>query len=394
MSTPDQPTQPGSEAGPRPTSHLEREILQQPAVWRELAAGLGDVDVAALLGPVLARPDARIILTGAGTSAYAGQVVAPYLSRVLGRRVEAVATTDLVATPRDLLVPDVPTLLVSFARSGNSPESVAACDLADQVLTDVAHLVLTCNPEGVLAQAHAARPRSRVVLMPAATDDQSFAMTSSFTSMVLAALLLLGGGDPQAEAENVARAAERVLADRDRVVGLAGRTHDRVVYLGSGSLAGLAREGALKLTEVTAGRVLGLPESSLGFRHGPKAALTPTTLVLVLVSNEEYVRRYDLDIVAEVAAALPPGQIVAVSASPLPAGLLAADLPEVDVVAVEAAAGTPDAFLALPMIIVAQLLALETANRLGLEPDDPFPGGEVNRVVQGVRIHPLEPTAG
>lgn len=378
---------------PATASQLEREIVQQPAVWRTVGAALpaSAADVADLLGPLLDRPEARIVLTGAGTSAYAGLVVAPHLARVLGRRVEAVATTDLVSTPLDVLVPDVPTLLVSFARSGNSPESVAACDLADQVLTDVAHLVLTCNPEGALATAHRDRPLSRVVLMPPASDDESFAMTSSFTSMVLAALLLLGGGDAGVATEAAAAAAGRVLQARGRVGGLADRVGDRVVYLGSGPLGGLARECALKLTEVTAGRVVALAETSLGFRHGPKATLTPTTLALVLVSDDPYVRRYDLDILAELAGGLPDGQVVAVVGQDLADDDLVR-LPGVEVVRTGGASGDvrPDAFLALPMVVVGQLLALETAVRLGLDPDVPFPGGEVNRVVQGVRVHPLE----
>jgi tagatose-6-phosphate ketose/aldose isomerase len=382
------PHSPSTASPGTPGSHLEREILQQPAVWRDLAAALRGVDLGTFLEPVLGRPEGRVLLVGAGTSAYAGQVAAPYLTRRLGRQVEAVATTDLVSNPLDVLVPDVPTLVVSFARSGNSPESLAACDLADQVLADVAHLVLTCNPDGSLARAHADRPRSRVVLMPPAADDQSFAMTSSFTSMVLAALLLLSPGGSAAagdEAEVLARAAEDVLRQRPRVAELAGRVHDRVVYLGSGGSTGLARECALKLTEVTAGRVVALAESSLGFRHGPKAALTPETLALVLVSSDPYVRRYDLDIVAELVASLPPGQVVAVSAA-----ALAADLADVEVLEVDVDPTLPDAFLALPTVLVGQLLALESADRLGLDPDVPFPGGEVNRVVQGVRIHPLE----
>ena len=228
--------------------------------------------------------------------------------------------------------------------------------------------------------------------MPPAADDQSFAMTSRFTSMVLAALLLLSPGGSAAagdDADVLARAAEDVLRQRPRVAELAGRVHDRVVYLGSGSSTGLARECALKLTEVTAGRVVALAELSLGFRHGPKAALTPETLALVLVSSDPYVRRYDLDIVAELVASLPPGQVVAVTVA-----ALAADLgDDVEVLGIDVDPGLPDAFLALAMVLVGQLLALESAERLGLDPDVPIPGGEVNRVVRDVRIHPLETAA-
>ncbi|MGN6744034.1 MAG: SIS domain-containing protein, partial [Amnibacterium sp.] len=120
-----------------------REIARQPDVWRELAALLAGqrAELDAFLAPLLARPDLRVVLTGAGTSAFAGGVAAATLTRHRGRRFEAVATTDIVASPLAALGEDVPTLLVSFARSGNSPESVAATRLADEVLSDVHHLV-------------------------------------------------------------------------------------------------------------------------------------------------------------------------------------------------------------------------------------------------------------
>src|ERR1700754_2772635 len=103
-----------------------REIAQQPTVWREIGriAAESGAETDAFLKPLLERPDLRIILTGAGTSAYVGEVLAPSLRRRLGRRVEALATTDIVADPLACFAEDVPTLLVSFARSGDSPESL------------------------------------------------------------------------------------------------------------------------------------------------------------------------------------------------------------------------------------------------------------------------------
>lgn len=128
--------------------HTVREIAQQPALWREVdrIVGASREALDAFLDPLVARGDLRVVLTGAGTSAFAGQVLQPSLARHLGRRVDAVPTTDLVADPRGCLAEDLPTLLVSFARSGDSPESVAATALADQVLSEVHHLVITCSP--------------------------------------------------------------------------------------------------------------------------------------------------------------------------------------------------------------------------------------------------------
>ena len=165
-----------------------REIAQQPAVWPEIEALLAQQRAAldAFLGPLLARPGLRIVLTGAGTSAFIGECLVPALLGA-GLRAEAVPTTDLVSGPRQFLQPQVPTLLVSFGRSGSSPESVAAVALADQLVDDVYHLVITCNADGELCQMARGRGNAHVVLLPDATHDRGFAMTTSFTSMLLAA---------------------------------------------------------------------------------------------------------------------------------------------------------------------------------------------------------------
>lgn len=369
--------------------HLEREIEQQPRLWRQVAR---DVErrrdeLGAFLAPVLGEPRARVLLTGAGTSAFAGELAAPGLSRLLGRRVEAVATTDLVAAPLEFLTPDVPTLLVSFARSGDSPESVAATELADQVLGEVRHLILTCHADGRLARSHAGRPSSLVLLMPPEANDQSFAMTSSFTCMTLAALLALGGRDGAvAETERLAGAAEDLLSRRDEVTVVAALRPERVVYLGSGSLLGLARESALKLMELTAGEVVALADSSLGFRHGPKAVLTASTVVVVYLSNDPYTRGYDLGIVAELTAQLGAEHVLAVDG--FGDGPGAGEVGG-SVLRLAGTAGLPDPWWALPAVLVAQLLGLTLSLARGHTPDNPFPSGEVNRVVQGVTLHPL-----
>jgi tagatose-6-phosphate ketose/aldose isomerase len=365
-----------------------REIIQQPDVWREASKNIETQrdSLDEFLSPLLARADLRIVLTGAGTSAFVGSVAAPALSRLLNRRIDAVATTDIVSNPRLHFAEDVPTLLVSFARSGNSPESSAATRLADEVLTDVSHLVLTCDETGSLFLDHHDQARSKVVLMPARANDAAFAMTSSFTSMLLSSLIIFGGENASA-VESLSDAAARVLETHERQIReLAGGGFERVVYLGSGPLAGLARESALKLLELTAGKVISYHDSSLGFRHGPKSVLNDKTLVFVYVSSDPYTRQYDLDIIAELRSAVPAGNVVVISSAPLPV-----EFAEQTVILEELEA-LDDAFLAVGFVVVAQLLALSFSLRLGLTPDNPFPGGDVNRVVEGVRIHPLRGT--
>ncbi|GAB3440827.1 SIS domain-containing protein [Actinophytocola sediminis] len=357
-----------------------REIAQQPAVWRTLADSLtGDRQrIDAFLAPLLARDDLRIVLTGAGTSAFAGQILAPGLSRALRRRVDAVATTDLVSNPREHLAEDTPTLLVSFARSGDSPESLAAIQLADEVLTESWQLVLTCNPDGRLYRTTGG-DRSLAVLMPDGTNDRAFAMTSSVTSMMLAALTVLGARPDVALLAEVAAAALPELAKRARV--LAEHGADRFVYLGSGALAGLARESALKLLELTAGRVVSYFESSMGFRHGPKSVLDDTTVAIVYLSNDPYTRRYDLDIARELRATLPDGQVITIGCR---------DDAEEETWSFPGLGHLLDATVAPVLLLAAQHVALATSRALGLDPDNPFPANEVNRVVKGVTIHALD----
>ncbi len=360
------------------------EIRQQPGLWQLVAADAERRRRATdgFLRPLLSDQRTRIVLSGAGTSAFAGQVLAPALTGRLRRRVDAAATTDIVASPREVLGEDVPTLLVSLARSGDSPESTATTDLADQLLSSVRHLVITCNGDGQLAKAHADRDDSMVLVMPPAANDRGFAMTSSFTSMLLAAQLTLDpDGSAGGHAGRLGAAAGQLLAERGgQLAGLVARRYRRVVYLGSGALTGLAREAALKLLELTAGQVVSYWDSSLGFRHGPKAVLEEGTLCVVFVSTDPYSRRYDEDIADELRRALGDEHVVEVSAH---AG---GDRPAWHVGDL---GDLPDSLVALPYVVLAQELALLTSVGLGLTPDNPFPSGELSRVVRRVGIYPL-----
>lgn len=366
--------------------HTALEIAQQPTVWRETAAIVSSrrEEVDAFLQPLLGRSDLRIVLTGAGTSAFAGEILAPALSQRLGRRVDAIATTDIVSNPAEHFAGDRPTLLVSFARSGNSPESIAATEFADRLLSECHHLILTCDPDGRLYRDHSGADRSFVLLMPEASNDQGFAMTSSFTSMVLAAWLLLGDVAPEDLVERLAVAAEQILSTRhEDIRDLASSGYERVVYLGSGPLKGLARESALKLLELTAGAVVTFFDSPLGFRHGPKSILDERTLAVVYISNDPYTRQYDLDLLAELRRSMRSGSVIEVTATPgvKTDGHVTWLLDGLE--------GLEDAALALPFVLVAQMLGLYISLDLELTPDNPFPDKEVNRVVQGVTIYSL-----
>lgn len=358
------------------------EIAQQPEVWAETAANIDRTrkELDAFLMPLLENPRLRIILTGAGTSAFIGQVAAPALSRILHRRVDALGTTDIVSNPAEYFSEDIPTLFVSFARSGNSPESIAATRLANDFLTDVSHLIITCDEQGMLFAEHEGQEKSHTVLMPTKANDKAFAMTSSFTSMLLSCLLIFTGKN-DAIVSNLAAAASALILQPDFFMDLSKQGYNRVVYLGSGSLSGLARESALKLLELTAGKIVTYHDSSLGFRHGPKAVIDDSTLVVVYLSSDPYTRLYDVDIVNELRSTMKAGSVIVVAADSIasehePSKVLTG-LAEVD-----------DSYLAVAFIVFAQMLGLAFSQTLGFTSDNPFPGGDVNRVVTGVTIHP------
>jgi tagatose-6-phosphate ketose/aldose isomerase len=365
-----------------------REIAQQPAMLRQTHARLAaDKDaLERFLRPLRARAAMRVILTGAGTSAFIGECLAPYLAAKLARRVEAIATTDLVSAPYLYLEAGTPSLLVSFSRSGNSPESVAAVDLADRFVGDIHHLAITCNPQGALARVVATAGNGMTILLPEETHDQSFAMTSSFSCMLYAALPALAGVEDMAgRVERIAQAVDAVIATQaDAMQALAAKGHERVVYLGSHIFKGLAREAALKLLELTDGGVIAIHDSSLGFRHGPKTIVNDRTLVVMFLSNNAYSRRYDLDLLDEIRRDGRSGVLLAIAARDegIPAG--------VERVVIPAMADAEDVDLLIPFIVAPQMLAFEASLTRGLAPDNPNVTGTVSRVVQGVRIHPFE----
>ena len=362
-----------------------REIEQQPRMLERTHALLSTLRsrIDAFAAPVTGNPAARVILTGAGTSAYIGQCLAPLLDRQLVARVDAVPTTDIVSAPHLYLDPAQPLLLVSFGRSGNSPESLATVALVEQMVADVRHLVVTCNPEGALGKV--AVRQAMTLQLPEETHDVSFAMTSSFSCMMYATLAALGSAEGlDARIGPLATATEQVIEEaRPALHELAMRGYDRVVYLGSGLLQGLAREAALKLGELSNGAVATCFDSPLGFRHGPKTFVNERTLVVVFVSNDTLTRRYDHDLLDELRGDRCAGRVIEVSARPRAEH-------SADTVHVSGLSFASDADLLYPYVAVAQVYAFLCSRALGLSPDNPNRQGTVNRVVQGVRLYPLE----
>ncbi|HEW0208725.1 TPA: SIS domain-containing protein [Streptococcus pneumoniae] len=366
-----------------------REIYQQPDVWREAFEfyQAKREEIAAFLQEIADKHDyIKVILTGAGTSAYVGDTLLPYFKEVYDERkwnFNAIATTDIVANPATYLKKDVATVLVSFARSGNSPESVATVDLAKSLVDELYQVTITCAADGKLALQAYGDDRNLLLLQPAVSNDAGFAMTSSFTSMMLTALLVFDPTEFAVKSERfevVSSLARKVLDKAEDVKELVDLDFNRVIYLGAGPFFGLAHEAQLKILELTAGQVATMYESPVGFRHGPKSLINDNTVVLVFGTTTDYTRKYDLDLVREVAGDQIARRVVLLSDQ-------AFGLENVKEVALGCGGVLNDIYRVFPYIVYAQLFALLTSLKVENKPDTPSPTGTVNRVVQGVIIH-------
>lgn len=371
-----------------------REIAQQPTTWKKTINQINEMkgELKAFIDPLLADENLEIIFTGAGTSEFVGNALFSFINTCTGFRAKSYASTDLVQTPAQYLNPNHKTLLVSFGRSGNSPESVGAVQVVDAVCKENAyHLFITCNNEGALAKAVATHPHALAVNLTPETHDKSFAMTSSFSNMMLAAMLCFNLDrlpEVEAQLEDAIAAGQRFIDEgyvaADKIVK--EYDFDRIVYLGANVLKGIAQESRLKLCELTAGRVDTVFDSPLGFRHGPKSVINDTTLTVVYISDDEYQRQYEYDLIKEMSGQRKGNKLVAVAARKY------ADIEElVDYyVSFDLEAPRENMYLAFDYIVFAQVLALYKSIAMGSTPDNPCPTGEVNRVVQGVTIYPYE----
>ena len=368
-----------------------KEIYQQPATWEKTCRQIEEHkdEIQKFIDQVITQEDFDVILTGAGTSEFVGNALFPHLTGLLNYKVKSYGTTDIVATPEAYLSRTKPTLLISFGRSGNSPESIGAVDAAESVCDNLYHLFVTCNKDGALSKRAESTEHCYAINLTPETHDQSFAMTSSFSNMYLATYLCFHLNELDkvvAEVRKIAAAGQNFLDNQYSIPQTIVNEYDfnRIVYLGSNTLKGTSQESALKMLELTAGRVVTMYDTPLGFRHGPKSIIDDNTLTVVYLSDDAYTRQYEIDLIKEMSGQRKGNRIVAVM-SKTDGGVAA-------LVAYPGGFGLGENHengqLGLDYILFAQTLAVLKSLSLSITPDNPCPTGEVNRVVKGVTLYP------
>lgn len=367
-----------------------QEIQNQPQVWMKLACVLESrkQELGAFMDKVLGIPGLRVIFTGAGSSAFVGESLMMLLGQEKGLRSETHHTTDIVATP-DAIFEDVPTLLVSYSRSGSSPESCAAIQIAQKHVKQLYNLVLVCNSDSALARLPMDPEMTKIVHIPQEACDQGFAMTCSVSCMSLATWILFSGSKMEERIRSLKELAvsaeEQMPAIQQVAAKAAAWDYRRIVYLGFGALRGLAREGAVKSQELTNGFICATYDTPTGFRHGPKTVLNDETLTVLMTSPIAHAEPYDYDMIRELATQKVKNRLVVVTGEDSKH-----DLTNVDYVCkyqVPAAFAGTEIGTYIFSLLFLQILSFEKSYDLKITTDNPCPNGEVNRVVQGIIIH-------
>lgn len=367
-----------------------KEIRQQPDTWvKEYDNILSSKDSICAFLSRYAGNGYEVIFTGAGTSAYIGDMLAFLFHDLKFSSYRAVPTTDIVTHCASFLYPGKKVLLVSFARSGNSPESVAAVNLVNKSGAEVAHIFITCNAEGHLAKIASGSDNTLLLLLPPETDDVSLAMTSSFSTMAMACLMAFNAGGIEAHKEYVANAAGTLRAAMEKyeaaIEAVAAKDFHRAVFLGSGALKGIAEESHLKLQELTDGAVMCTFDSFLGFRHGPKAVVKNDALLVYLLSDDLHVRKYEIDLIRQINAGNKVAAQILVASEPVKIEGIDFDA---EIIINPDSLPTGD-YGNVSYVFVAQMLGCFKSIAYGLSPDAPSKSGNIHRVVEGVTIYDI-----
>lgn len=342
---------------PIPGAHTQAEILSQPWCWRECFQALDEKDQ---LGQTCIRFPARAdwLFVGCGTSYYIALAAAASWTHLTGMRARAVPASDLILFPHLVLSGSSLCQPVLISRSGHTSEVLKAAEYLE-VKSNIRTLAISCATHQPLEEICTAT----LYLLPA--DEQSTVMTRSFSSMLLGLQALAAAYGHQASfAEalrglpNQAQAALDPLPARLQDFVQANEFAD-YVFLGQGPLFGLANECMLKVKEMS--RSYAQCFHTLEFRHGPKAIVSPETLITFLLSETGF--EAETEVLEEVKGLGGTTLVVANQADG--AVRSAADFP------VELNLDLPEYARLAAFVFAGQLLGYFTGLKKGYDPDRP-----------------------
>lgn len=363
------------------------EIKQQPGVWMKTYKLMLEQKnkIQKFLKEKGFSKDSEIILTGAGSSAFIADTAVCFFVHDGYKNARSIPTTDIVSCPEYFLQKGSK-IVFSFGRSGNSPESVAAYNIINKVCHKTTHIIITCNADGYLAR-NANPENDYVLVLPEETNDKSLAMTSSFSTMLLAGLMIKNIDEIEsleAKIDAASKFAFYFLSESilSKISKITDKKISRAVFLGSGPLTGIARECHLKLQELTDGDIMCAYDSFMGLRHGPKAIIDNNTLVVYLLLDEKYTNQYEIDLIKQINKEHSPAAQISVSENELKCS----DKMDISIIS-QFNHIKDNEFEYIPYVLVGQLLGFYFSLAKGLNPDNPSISGTISRVVNGVKIY-------
>ncbi len=234
-----------------------RSIQEQFPLWKQAAQSSL---------PALDHNQTHILI-GCGTSYYLAQSVAAALNEA-GFRALAVPGGEWLHRPESYLPAGTRPHVLAFSRSGESTETVQAAIRSRNAGLHVTGL--TCESDSSLAK------NADTVLYAPTHPEEGIVMTASASLMLLLGLRLAG---LDVTAEDI-QASEHLLhqAQEQFSAAIAGRSH--FVFLGAGSLYGIAQEGALKLQEMSLTYTQAY--HPMEYRHGPISLVDERTAAVLL----------------------------------------------------------------------------------------------------------------
>jgi glucosamine--fructose-6-phosphate aminotransferase (isomerizing) len=344
-----------AELNSRIGAHTIAEILSEPATW---TACLQRVDRSAELQSLnekLPRRTIEWVFIGCGSSFYLAQSAAASWSILTGEKSRAIPASEILLFPQTLPVPCQPVLI---SRSGHTSEAVEAAQYLERTL-NVRTLTITCGTDTPIQKVS-----TYCIALPDA-DEKSTVMTRSFTSMllVLQTLAAIRGNrrDFQEGAVKLpGQVAKRLNEVHETVKSLVqGCTFADYVFLGQGPFFGIAQESMLKVKEMSCSYAQSF--HTLEFRHGPKAIVSPETLITFILSESGF----DAEVaVLEEIKALGGRTFVVTNNANAAIHRAADDL-------VELSLDVPEVARAVASVIPGQLLGFYTGIKKGLNPDEP-----------------------
>lgn len=343
-----------TESTQRAGANTLSEILSEPETWKKCLASLDVTDELRRLRGALPS-DGEWIFIGCGSSFYLALIAAATWSLLTGETARAIPASEILLFPK-LLPQACRPILIS--RSGRTSEIIEAGNYLKQ-RNQTAALAITCGTGTPIENVS-----THVVRLPIA-DEKSTVMTRSFTSMLLALQLLAAERGRNSEFANGIGALPGGMEPRMREIDTTirslaqARVFADYVFLGQGPFYGVAQEAMLKVKEMSCSYAQCF--HTLEFRHGPKAIVSPETLVTFFLSESGF--KSEVSVLQEIKELGAATLVITNEAN-------AAVRESADYL-IELSLCIPEAGRAAAAVIPGQLLGFHTGIRKGLDPDNP-----------------------